>query len=110
MDTIAERHMELRTNDCTLPVVVKLARPVPDATYDSWRCDYEVSFGDVTKAMAMHGSDALQALQLSMVTLDVELELGAKKYGGALYHLDEPFISVLENSGMQARPLQEIPK
>ena len=53
--------------------------------------------------MAMHGIDAMQALQLSIATLDVELEQGAKKRGGRLYHYDEPFTSMLENSGLQVR-------
>jgi hypothetical protein len=110
VDTIAERRMELRTEGRTIEVVVKLARPEPDASHDSWKCEYEVQFGEDTKTMAMYGGDALQALQLSMVTLDAELKYGAKKRGGVLYHLDEPFTSVLENSGMQIRPLDASPK
>jgi len=46
----------------------------------------------------------MQALQLAMATLDVELEQGAKRRGGTLLYFDKPFISILENSGMQ--PLQ----
>jgi len=53
--------------------------------------------------MAMHGVDSIQALQLTIATLDVELEVGAKQYAGALYHYDEPFTSTLENSGLQVR-------
>jgi hypothetical protein len=45
----------------------------------------------------------MQALQLAMVTLDVELLHGAKLRGGTLIYFEEPFISVLENSGMQPR-------
>jgi hypothetical protein len=54
--------------------------------------------------MAIHGGDSMQALQLAMVTLDGELDHGAMRHEGKLYHLDEPFNSVLENSGMQRRP------
>lgn len=45
----------------------------------------------------------MQALQLAMVSLDVELEHGAKRRGGTLMHFDEAFVSILENSGMQPR-------
>ena len=107
MDAIAERRLELRSAGQTVEVVVKLGRPEPDATHDSWKCEYEISFGDATKSMAIHGGDALQALQLSMATLDVELKHGAKARGGVLWYLDEPFTSVLENSGLQVRPPQE---
>ena len=104
MDAIVERRMELRTASGSIPVTVTLGRPIPDESHDSWRCDYELRFGDVLKKMAMHGSDAMQALQLSLAILDVELEFGAKKHGGGLYYLGEPFRSVLENSGMQHNP------
>jgi hypothetical protein len=106
VDVIAERRLELRSSRQTVEVVVKLGRPEPDETYGSWKCQYEVSFGDAITSMAIHGGDALQALQLSMATLDVELKHGAKQRGGILWHLDEPFNSVLENSGLQLCPPQ----
>ncbi len=84
-----------------MEVVVRLGRPELDASGENWRCPYEVQFGDSTETMAMHGTDPLQALQLSMATLDVELEVGAGRRGGMLYYLDEPFTSILENSGLQ---------
>jgi hypothetical protein len=106
VDAIAERRLELRSDDHTIEVIVKLGRPVPDGN-DCWKCEYEIDFGDATRTMAMHGGDALQALQLSMATLDMELEYGARNRAGVLYHLDEPFTSVLENSGMQVRKPKE---
>jgi hypothetical protein len=102
VDVIAERSLELRTENQSIAVIVKLGRPEPAA--EDWRCPYEILFGDTTRAMAMHGADAMQALQLSIATLDMELEYGAEKRGGMLYHLDEPFTSVLENSGLQVKP------
>ena len=45
----------------------------------------------------------MQALQLAMVTLDVELRHGAERRGGKLLYFDEPFNTILENSGMQPR-------
>ena len=110
MDTIAERRMELRVEGRTFEVVAKLARPEQDTPHDSWKCQYEVTFGADSRTMDIHGEDALQALQLSMVTLDGELKHGAKSRGGVLYHLDMPFTSLLENSGMQIRPLEKSPE
>jgi hypothetical protein len=104
VDTIAERCLELRSGNQTVPVVVKLARPEHDVGRDSWKCEYEIHFGDVAIQGAMHGGDALQALQLSMATLDVEIQHETRKRGGVLWHLDEPFTSVLEDSGLQIRP------
>ena len=51
----------------------------------------------------MHGADSMQALQLTLATLDVELEVGVKRYGGTLYHYDEPFNSILEDSGLRPK-------
>jgi hypothetical protein len=90
--------------------MIKLGRPVPNESLDSWKCEYEIQFGDATMSMAMHGGDALQALQLSIATLDVELEHGAKRRGGVLWHLDEPFTSVLEHSGLQVRAASSGPR
>ena len=107
MDTIAERKLELRTDQGSMVVTVRLGRPEPDREHDCWRCQYEISFGDAVRTMAMHGIDGLQALQLSIATLDVELHHGAKKYGGVLYHYKELFNSVLESSGLQVRIAQK---
>ena len=103
MDTIAERRLELRLDGKSIEVFVKLGRPELDESGDSWKCPYEVWFGDSCKSMAMHGADSIQALQLSMATLDVELEFAAGRRGGVLFHLDEPFTTMLENSGLQVK-------
>jgi len=71
---------------------------VPDDALDAWKCPYEVWFGDSCREMAIY---SMQALQLSIATLDMELRLGANRRGGVLYHLDEPFNSMLEDSGLQ---------
>ena len=55
-------------------VTVKIGRPVPGPSGVDWVCPYEVHFGDRCKSMAMHGVDSVQALQLTIATLDVELE------------------------------------
>ena len=104
MDVIAERQLDLRTEGGSIDVVVKLGRPKLDASRENWICEYEVWFGDSCRSMAMHGIDAMQALQLSIATLDVELEHGARKRKGSLYHYDEPFVSILEGGGLRVVP------
>ncbi len=51
----------------------------------------------------MHGADSMQALQLTIATLDLELEVGVKRFSGSLYHYDEPFNSILENGGLRPK-------
>ena len=103
LDAIAERRLELRKDDGSIEVVVKLGRPEPDDALDAWKCPYEVWFGDSCREMAMYGADSMQALQLSIATLDMELRFVATRRGGVLYHLDEPFNSMLDDSGLQVK-------
>lgn len=100
MDVIAERQLELRKDSGLLDVWVKVGRPEPGPSGVDWVCPYEIWFGENCKSMAMHGIDSIQALELTIATLDVELEYATKQSGGQLYHYDEPFISMLENSGL----------
>ena len=103
MDVIAERRLVLAVADGSIEVVAKLGRPVPDEL-GGWKCPYEIWFEESCfTSFAIHGGDSLQALQLSMATLDMELKRGARQRGGELYFLDEPFVSVLDDSGMQAK-------
>jgi hypothetical protein len=103
MDVIAERQLQLRMDNGSIDVTVKIGRPELDSSGENWMCPYEIWFGDNCKSMAMHGVDSIQALQLTIATLDVELEYGARKRAGTLYHYDEPFTSILENSGLEVR-------
>ena len=59
-------------------------------------CPYEIWVEDDCKSFRIHGIDSMQALLLAIKTLDVELEVKAKKLGGKLKWLEEPFISVLK--------------
>jgi hypothetical protein len=102
MDPIADRRLELRIQSESIEVIVSLGRP-QQVGPDEWKCEYEVKFGGSGTIRATHGGDSLQALQLSMVSIDGELERGAQRRGGQLFHLGEPFNSILENSGMQPR-------
>jgi len=103
VDTIAERTLELRTADGTFEVFATLGRPKHVGT-DEWTCSCTTRFADEVRSIEIHGGDSMQALQLAMVTLDVELKYGAERRGGTLFRSDEPFDSILEDSGMQPRP------
>jgi hypothetical protein len=104
MDVIAERMLELRVADATIPVAVRLGRPRQGPAGDAWICEYEICFGVECRSMGMHGIDAMQALQLSLATLDVELAFGARRLGGSLYSYDEPFRSVLDGGNLRVVP------
>ena len=103
MDVIAERQLVLRKQDGHIDITVKIGKPELDSSGENWMCQYEIWFGDSCKSMAMHGVDSMQALQLTIATLDVELEVGARGRAGTLFHYDEPFTSMLENSGLEVR-------
>lgn len=102
MDTLAERQLELRSANGTMKVVAALGRPI-EVREEEWTCSCVTVFGGETSVHEVHGGDSMQALQLAMVTLDVELFHGAKLRGGTLFRFDEPFTSILEDSGMQPR-------
>jgi hypothetical protein len=106
VDAIAERRLELRSAGPTIEVVARLGRPEPHTPLNCWKCEYELALGGHARRTDIYGEDSLQALQLSMVTLDGELKLEAKARGGVLWHLDEPFTSLLEDSGLQLKPLK----
>ena len=102
MDTIAERQLELRTESGAIAVVASLGMPRKVGS-DEWVCACITRFADEVRSVEIHGGDSMQALQLAMVTLDVELRHGAERRGGKLLYFDEPFNTILENSGMQPR-------
>jgi hypothetical protein len=102
MEIVAERHLELRTESGAIPVVGSLGVPRKVGT-DEWACACTTRFANEVRSVEIHGGDSMQALQLAMVTLDAELKHGADRRGGALVHFDEPFTSILENSGMRPR-------
>ena len=102
MDAVAERRLELRTEKGAIEVIARLGSPKEVGT-DEWTCSCITKFANEERSIEIHGCDSMQALQLAMATLDVELHHGAKRRGGTLYRFDEPFISILEDSGMQRR-------
>jgi hypothetical protein len=86
----------------TIEVVARLGTP-KEVGPDEWICACITTFADEERSIEIHGGDSMQALQLAMATLDVELQHGAKRRGGTLYYFDQPFITILEDSGMQRR-------
>lgn len=102
VDTLAERQLELRSATGTMNVVAALGRPIKVGD-EEWTCACVTVFAGETHTHEVHGGDSMQALQLAMVTLDVELFHGAKLRGGTLFRFDELFTSILEDSGMQPR-------
>lgn len=56
---------------------------------DTWYCPYELRTDSATKVFGMHGIDALQALELTMKTLGVEVAYWEKSKSGRFYFLDE---------------------
>jgi hypothetical protein len=102
VDTVAERRLELRTEAGNVEVVARLGSP-KEVGADEWTCACITKFANEERSIDIHGGDSMQALQLAMATLEVELQHGAKRRGGILYYLDEPFTSILEDSEMQRR-------
>ena len=56
---------------------------------DTWYCPYELRTDSARKAFGMHGIDALQALELTMKTLSVEVAYWEKSKSGKFHFLDE---------------------
>lgn len=102
MDAVAERRLELRTENGTVEAIARLGIP-KEVSVDEWTCSCITNFANEERSIEIHGADSMQALQLAMATLDAELHHGAKRRGGTLYRFDEPFVSILEDSGMQRR-------
>jgi hypothetical protein len=109
VDTVAERTLELRTADGIVEVFASLSKP-KEVGSEEWTCACVTRFAGEVRSIEIHGGDSMQALQLAIVTLDVQLMHEAKRRGGTLFRFDEPFESILEDSGMQPRPSSAIEK
>jgi hypothetical protein len=56
---------------------------------DTWYCPYALCTDSAKKTFGMHGIDALQALELTMKTLSVEVAYWEKSKKGKFHFLDE---------------------
>jgi hypothetical protein len=86
---IAERTMVfLRTTGEREAATLRVGLPVK-IDDNTWYCPYELCTDSATKSFGMHGIDALQALELTMKTLGVEVAYWEKSKGGKFHFLDE---------------------
>ena len=87
---IAIREMEFVSDDGSKEkAFLRVGRPFEHSKDLDWCCPYELSTESHKKVFGMVGIDALQALELTMKTLGVEIENWEKTQKGKFYFLDE---------------------
>jgi hypothetical protein len=69
----------------------------------------EVWVAEECQAHETHGEDSMQALQLTLASLDVLLHHAVRGRAGTLYLYDEPFASMLEDGGIVAKARESSP-
>jgi len=78
-DVVAERELE-RPGEKSARIVVRIGRPQPDPVID-WTCSYQLQgIGDELVRTA-HGIDAVQALQLCIGMIRVDLAALQRSHG-----------------------------
>ncbi len=93
-EIVAERQLELIDVDgLVTPCKVSVGAPIPDDNGD-WACPYKVEAGSETSQFRMHGIDSMQALLLTLKTLDGEISRTADKFGARVSYLDGSHVSV----------------
>jgi hypothetical protein len=70
-------------------VMLNVGAPTQFNEEGDWHCPYQICSARHSKINAMVGIDSLQALTLTMKTLDVELNYWERKHDGRFYFLDE---------------------
>ncbi len=91
---VAERRLELVCDGGQeVPCLVKVGKPVSDENGD-WICPYEVEAGQHISRFRIYGGDSLQALILTLKTLDMEVSQMAKKHGAKVFFFGEPLDSI----------------
>ena len=89
-DVIAVREMEFVSDDGRKEkAFLKVGKPYEHSKDLDWCCPYELSTESRKKVFGMIGIDSLQALELTMKTLSVEIEHWEKVQKGKFYFLDE---------------------
>lgn len=87
---IASREMTfIHTDGRKENAFLKVGMPFEYGEGLNWCCPYELSTESSRELFAMFGIDALQALELTMKTLGVEIEHWEKTKDGKFYFLDE---------------------
>ncbi len=93
-EVVAERKLNLVSNDAaTVPCLVRVGKPVR-VDDDTWICPYQIEAGERIRTLGMHGIDSMQALVLTMKTLDVEIAFVAKIPGASVQYLEGSHDSV----------------
>jgi len=89
-EVIAIRGMEFVSDDGRKEkAFIKVGKPFEHSKELDWCCPYELSTESRKKVFGMIGIDSLQALELTMKTLSVEIEHWEKSRKGKFYFLDE---------------------
>jgi len=87
---IASREMEFIFNDGRKEkAYLKVGMPFEYNENLDWCCPYELSTESSKKLFGMIGIDSLQALELTMKTLSVEIEHWERTKNGKFYFLNE---------------------
>lgn len=93
---IAERTLNLvGSNADSIPCVVRVGDPV-QIDDDTWVCPYQIAAGDRVQLLGMHGIDSMQALVLTLKTLDVEISHMAKLFDASVEYLEGSHNSVFD--------------
>ena len=88
-DVIAIREMEFVSDDGRKEkAYLKVGRPFEHSKDLDWCCPYELSTESRKKVFGMIGIDSLQALELTMKMLRVEIEYWERTQKGKFYFLD----------------------
>jgi hypothetical protein len=89
-EVIAWREMEFHYNDGKKEkAYLKIGRPFEYGEGLDWCCPYELSTESQKKVFGTFGIDSLQAMELTMKTLRVEVEYWEKSQKGKFYFLGE---------------------
>jgi hypothetical protein len=89
-EVVAVRNMEFISDDGGKEkAILKVGKPFEYNEDLDWCCPYELSTESRKKVFGMIGIDSLQALELTMKTLRVEIEYWEKSQKGKFYFLDE---------------------
>ena len=89
-EVIAIREMEFHFNDGRIEkAFLKIGKPYEYGEGYDWCCPYELSTENRKKVFGMFGIDSIQALDLTIKTLRVEVEHWEKVQKGRFFFLDE---------------------
>jgi len=93
-ELVAERKLDLIVdNAANIQCFVRVGKPI-QIDDDTWVCPYQIEAGERIRTLGMHGIDSMQALVLTMKTLDVEIAFVAKMCDASVQYLEGSHNSV----------------